>query len=70
MDKISEYLIHADACRKMAKSATDPAHKEALLRVAQTWTELAHAREQENARRERLRKKDAGLEPVVIKGDG
>jgi hypothetical protein len=70
MDKINEYLIHADACRKMAKSAPDPAHKEALLRMAQTWTELAHARGQENARRERLRKKDAGLEPVAIEGDG
>jgi hypothetical protein len=53
MHKISDYLEHAEECRRLAKAA-DPAHKEALLRMAQTWTDLAHARAQEIERSKRL----------------
>jgi hypothetical protein len=55
MQKISEYLEHADECRRMASLTTDPSHKEALLNMAQTWKNLAKARARENARIKRIK---------------
>jgi hypothetical protein len=56
MYKISDYLQHAEECRRLAKLATVPDHSAALLRMAQTWTDLAAARTQEIERRKRMAK--------------
>jgi hypothetical protein len=47
MNKVEQYLAHADECHRMAKSAGNSEHRAALLKMAQTWTDLASAREEE-----------------------
>ena len=54
MNKISDYLQHAEECRRLAKLASTPDHSDALLRMAQTWTDLAAARAQEAERSKRM----------------
>jgi hypothetical protein len=54
MDKVSEYLAHAEECRRMARAASNPEHTSALLRMAHTWTELAAARGEEIMRARRI----------------
>ena len=54
MNKISDYLQHAEECRRLAKLASTPDHSDALLRMAQTWTDLAAARAQEIERSKRI----------------
>lgn len=54
MIKITDYLAHADECRRLARLATDEEHREALLRMAQTWTELAAARAEALERKKRI----------------
>jgi hypothetical protein len=54
MHKIEEYLAHAEECRRLATSTYEPAHKDALLRMAQTWNDLAIARQRENERIKRI----------------
>ena len=54
MYKISDYLNHAEECRRLAKLATAPDHSHALLQMAQTWTDLAAARAQETERSKRM----------------
>ncbi len=54
MYKISDYLNHAEECRRLAKLATAPDHSQALLQMAQTWTDLAAARAQEIERSKRI----------------
>lgn len=46
MRKLSEYLKHADECRRMARTAS-PAHREQLENMAATWTQLAEARKRQ-----------------------
>jgi hypothetical protein len=41
MNKISEYEQHAEDCRELARSAGTPAHRERLLKTAQTWAGFA-----------------------------
>jgi hypothetical protein len=54
MNKVEQYLAHADECHRMAKSAGNPEHRAALLKMAQTWTDLASAREEEIERAKRI----------------
>ena len=54
MNKITAYLAHADECRRMARLATEETHREALLRMAHTWTELAASRAEGLARKKRI----------------
>ncbi len=65
MYKISDYLQHAEECRRLAKLATVPDHSEALLRMAQTWTDLAAARAQQIERSKRI----AGLDMTAARPD-
>jgi len=44
MRKVSEYEHNAQACLKLAAMISDPEHKTELLRMADTWTMLAHGR--------------------------
>ena len=46
MKKIGEYLRHADECRDMARTA-QPAHRQQLVQMAETWEQLAEARRQQ-----------------------
>jgi hypothetical protein len=52
--KVSDYLKHAEECEALARSADVPEHVEALKRMAQTWRELAQAREAEVLRAKRV----------------
>jgi hypothetical protein len=64
VDKVSEYLQHAEECRRMARAASNPEHATALLQMAQTWTDLASARAEvlERARRIAALDSDKGEE--------
>ena len=69
MYKVSDYLQHAEECRRLAKLASEPGHSAALLQMAQTWTDLAAARAQEIERSKRLaRLADAspGVQPEDV----
>jgi len=56
MHKIEDYLDHAKECLRLAKLSSDPAHSAALHKMAQTWTDLAAARQEELERKKRLQK--------------
>jgi hypothetical protein len=62
MYKISDYLQHAEECRRLAKLASAPDQSAALLQMAQTWTDLAAARTQEIERSKRI----AGLDKAAL----
>jgi hypothetical protein len=42
--KIEEYFQHAAECRDMARTAS-PAHRQQLEQMAETWEQLANARQ-------------------------
>jgi hypothetical protein len=52
--KISDYLRHAEECRRLAHTADTAEHKQTLLAMAQTWLELAEARKGEIERQRRV----------------
>jgi hypothetical protein len=56
--KISDYLRHAEECRRLAQTADTAEHKQTLLAMAQTWLELAEARKGEIARQRRVARID------------
>jgi hypothetical protein len=58
MLKIKDYISHADECRRLAKGADDPKHRQALLRMAQTWADLAVSRADTLKRKKRIAKSD------------
>jgi len=45
MKKVEEYVAHAAECRAMARTATT-AHKQQLTQMAETWEQLAKARQE------------------------
>jgi hypothetical protein len=47
--KLDEYLQHAKECRDMARTA-QPAQREQLIHMAETWEQLAEARRRELAK--------------------
>jgi hypothetical protein len=49
MNKLDEYLRHADECREMARIA-QPAHRLQLEQMAATWEQLADARKRQLAK--------------------
>jgi hypothetical protein len=53
LKKASEYRAHADECRKMAAAARNE-YRVMLLRMAETWESLAHGREEQIARLNRI----------------
>ena len=55
MQKISDYLKHAEECEKLARTANTSEHAETLRKMAATWRELAQAREREIRHQERLK---------------
>jgi hypothetical protein len=55
--KLSEYLKHADECRRMARTAS-PAHREQLENMATTWTQLAEARKRQMEKQSRTETRD------------
>jgi hypothetical protein len=56
--KISDYLGHAEECRRLAHTADTEEHKQTLLDMAQTWLELAEARKGQIARQRRVARID------------
>jgi hypothetical protein len=56
--KIADYLKYAEECRRLSLGADTPEHRATLLAMADTWIELAKAREEELARQQRVGKAD------------
>ncbi len=54
MQKASEYHNHAEECRRLAGRSLDPEHKAALIKMAETWENLAKERKALVARKERI----------------
>ncbi len=54
MQRVREYLHHAETCRTVAAKARDPSRREELLDLAVKWTFLAGERERLLKSRERL----------------
>jgi hypothetical protein len=50
MKKLHEYLQHAAECRDMARTA-QPAHRQQLEQMAETWEQLAETRKRQLKRR-------------------
>jgi hypothetical protein len=48
--KVSDYHKHADECRKLAGLSSLPDIREQLLKLAESWDQLAEQRKQEIAR--------------------
>jgi hypothetical protein len=46
MKKLHEYLQHAAECREMARTAL-PSHRQQLEQMAETWEQLAAARQRQ-----------------------
>ena len=63
MRKVEEYRQHAGECRQLATMSSNAETRTQLFRMAQAWEGLAHDREEQIARQERI----AALE---AKGDG
>ena len=45
MQRLKEYLEHADTCRALAAKAKDARRKKELLELADKWTRLAEERQ-------------------------
>jgi hypothetical protein len=43
--KSSEYREHAEECRVLARKAESPDHQQQLLKMAETWEQLAVERQ-------------------------
>jgi hypothetical protein len=54
MQRVKEYLAHAETCRSLAAKATDPERKGELLDLAARWALLADERERLLESRKRL----------------
>jgi hypothetical protein len=54
MQRLREYLEHAETCRAMAAKASDPERKRELLDLAAKWAFLAEERERLLESRKRL----------------
>ena len=49
--RVSDFRKHAEECRQLAGQSTSPDIREQLLKLAETWDELAQQRAQELARK-------------------
>jgi len=54
MKKISDYLDHAEECRRLAAGTSDEEHRAALFKMAETWDGLAQEREQRSRQQQRI----------------
>lgn len=50
MKKVSEYRKHVEECKALLRGARTPEEKQMLLNMAQTWEDLAAAREKKLAK--------------------
>ena len=61
MRKIEDYRRHADECLAMSRRARTDEERKMLQQMAETWSLLAHDREEQIARRERIKKLDDSM---------
>jgi hypothetical protein len=54
LKKASEYRVHAQECRMLARNALTPEHKAMLENMAHTWEMLAKERERRLLREQRI----------------
>jgi hypothetical protein len=55
LKKAADYRKHAEQCRRLARRMAEPAQKEQLLVMAETWEQLARDRESLTRRYPELR---------------
>ena len=46
MKKVSDYRRHVEECKMLARQSGSEQHRQMLLSMAETWEQLAQAREQ------------------------
>jgi hypothetical protein len=51
MRKVSEYMAHAEQCRKMVANMKNPENKMQLQEMAEAWEMLARERERQIGKR-------------------
>jgi hypothetical protein len=54
MQTTEQYRQHGDECRAMARRSRSPEERAMLLKIAETWDELATHREAQIARQQRM----------------
>ena len=54
MHKASQYKAHAEECRRLATGTSNPEHRAALLKMAETWESLAQQRVERLERQARI----------------
>jgi hypothetical protein len=54
MEKVSEYLTHAEDCRRLATFTSNVEHKAALIKMAETWEGLSRERAERLKRQQRI----------------
>jgi hypothetical protein len=54
MQTIEDYRQHGDDCRAMARRSRSPEERAMLLKIAETWDDLAAHREAQIARQQRM----------------
>ena len=57
LNKLEDYLKHAAECREMARTA-QPFHRQQLEQMAETWEQLAAARQRQLERQGQTEKDD------------
>ena len=65
MDKISEFRLHAEECRTLAKRADSADHRHILLNMASMWDSLAEGRKRTRGRQDNFESDDSG-KPVPL----
>jgi hypothetical protein len=54
MQKVEDYRQHGEECRAMARRSRSPEERAMLLKIAETWDELAAYRAAQIARQQRV----------------
>jgi hypothetical protein len=58
MKTVAEYRKHAQECRDLAQRAKSPEEREMILHMAETWDDLARARERKLTKERRRPTRD------------
>ena len=58
MQRTREYQDRAEECRRLAKRAKSPEEREALVKMAAHWEDLANSRSEHVEQKERLARLD------------
>jgi hypothetical protein len=68
VQKASEYHRHAEECRKLVASVSDPQQRDLLQRMAETWESLAADRERWAEQKRRIEELEKRAAPARSRG--